>query len=591
MDFSAYFAENIHMSLFKKTTVLLLLGLVLTPSVGFAADPPTPSGASAEVLERKFREETSLRLLEKPVHEGEIEESEKPSHEGPDSRPFFVRKIYLSVSPAVRAYTEDGGLFDLQILKESEKQAFFSRYENRKVTLREIRELNQQIEAAYRLRGYFAVIYLPSQRVENQELHLEVVVARMGDLHIEGQRYFSKKRIQRYWRLRPLERLRYDKIQASLRRMNENPDRVVRSILKAGKEPGKTDVYLQVQDQFPLHAGYSFDNQGVKVSGHHRHGFTARNNNLLGLDDILLVGTSFGQDFGALFFQHVLPVSTIGTKLITGFSHAQVTPQKEFAEFGINGISQTYSAEVRQDIFVRERSALNARLGFAFKEKRTKIQNSTTVRDRLRVLHAGAEYQRADKTGFWRADQEMSFGLSPHGDRAEFTSSQGETSFVKYGYQFRRTQKLPWGTQAVINFEGQLTPDKLTPQEQFFLGGADTVRGYPESDYGSDQAALVKLEYLIPSFFVPEDWTLPYGIGSFRNALQWVTFLDYGYGYTRSPLSTQDRSRSLLGIGGGVRLRLRQNIYAGLEWGFALAHEPLSEVGRQQLHFRLQCDV
>ncbi|MBI4711053.1 MAG: hypothetical protein HY767_01110, partial [Candidatus Omnitrophica bacterium] len=165
----------------------------------------------------------------------------------------------------------------------------------------------------------------------------------------------------------------------------------------------------------------------------------------------------------------------------------------------------------------------------------------------------------------------------------------------KYTYSMTRVIKLPWRTKSVWDLQGQLTPDKLLPQEQMFLGGARSIRGYPESDYGADQALQSRLDYLLPPYGMPDTWKLPFDNVPLKDQLNAIGFFDVGYGRVHDPSvvdesvtnsgNSEKRADFLMGVGGGFELRFRSNISARMEWGIPLGDKPITEAGDSQLHF------
>ncbi len=551
--------------------------LFCTPVQAQAADEPRlPSGASAEVvdsqIQENMREEINRFAAPQPV------EIKKDEDKTPvlDSRPFYVKSIVLS-----------GDL----IIPETEYLPVLRAYEARELTFKDVRELMDKIEEVFRARGYLAVVSLPPQKMEDQEIRMELIISRMGTLSVEGNRWFNERLIRRHWNIPEGEYLKYDSIREAAMDMSGNPDRLVRPVLKAGKEKRTTDIVLKVEDHFPVHADFTFDNQGVKLTGEKRFGFMVRHNNFLGLDDTLLVGTSFGKRFGALFANYSVPVTQFGTSLTGNYSHAQVNPKKEFESLGINSVSDTYGIGLRQDLFQTERFSGNLSTNFNFKEKHTRILSAVTSWDKARVLDFGAGLQARDSWGATSLFQVVSFGMPIRGDGHPLASRGGEHSFIKYHANLSRQLKMPWKTYFTANGEIQLSPDRLLPQEQIFMGGAESVRGYPESDYGADQGTILQIEYWVPTSFFPETWHLPYDKAALRNRLKFLAFFDQGYGRVRSPTSTEVKSSYLVGTGFGGDFAFRDNVSLRIEWGFRLGDRPATEGGDNQLHFRLRSGI
>ncbi len=528
-------------------------------------------GASAAVQESKIRDQAQAQLFQPQVAKP-VAFEEDPDLEAPATGPsFFIKKIIL-----------DGDV----TLDRSEYEPLLKQFEGREIRFDELQKLISVLEQMYRAKGYIAVVLLPPQKMENQEVHLKTVTSRMGGLSIENNRYFAKWRTLSYWRILKGDVLLYDKIRQNVMDMNENPDRTVKPILKAGAEKGTTDVVLDVEDHFPGHFGYSFDNQGVKLTGKDRQGFTLRNNNFLGLDDTFLIGTTFGKAFGALFLYHVIPISNFGTKFIWSFSHAQVNPKKEFSIYGINGTSETYSLALQQRVIRTDKYSGNVQLGFDFKEKHTSTMSVTTAWDKERVISFTGDLQARDRWGGWGLGQGFYFGLPTFPDDWALASGGGVQSFFKYTYSLTRVTQLPWRTKALWDVQGQLSPDELLPQEQMFLGGARSIRGYPESDYGADSALQSRLDYLLPPYGMPDQWKLPFDTVPLKDQLNAILFWDTGYGRMHDPAAdSENRSDFLMGIGGGFELRFRKSLSARLEWGVPVGNNPITEGGKSQLHF------
>ena len=528
-------------------------------------------GASAAVQESKIRQQAEQNLM-RPKGEKPLSLDQDETAETADTGPsFLVTKIIL-----------DGDV----LLEPPEYEPFLAKLEGREVRFSEIQKLIRVLEQLFRTKGFIEVVLLPPQKMKDQEIHLKVVTSRMGKLSVENNRYFMNWRTRSYWKTRPGAVLLYKEIRSSVMDMNENPDRVVKPILKAGEEQGTTDVILNVEEQFPIHGGYSFDNQGVKLTGKDRQGFTVRNNNMLGLDDTFLIGTTFGKAFGALYLYHVIPVSNFGTKFIWSISHAQVNPKKEFSIYGINGTSETYSLALQQRVIRTEKYSGNVQLGFDFKEKHTSQQSVTTVWDKERVLSLSGNFQSRDGWGGWAMGQGIYFGLPTFGDGWALASGGGVQSFFKYTYSLTRLTQLPWRTRAVWDVQGQLSPDQLLPQEQMFLGGANSIRGYPESDYGADQALQSRLDYYLPPYGMPAEWKMPFDNTPLKEQVNALIFYDTGYGRVHDPAAdSEKRSDFLMGVGGGFELRWRKYVTARLMWGVPLGDKPITEAGKSQVHF------
>lgn len=540
----------------------------------FAAneDRAIDAGASPAVQLAKIDDQAKKKLFQPRAAKPVAFEEEKAPVTPMTGPSFFVKKIILEGD---------------RMLDPTEYEPFLHKYENREVHFAELQKLINILEQLFRAKGFIAVVLLPPQKMENQEIHLKAVTSRMGVLSIERNRYYASWRTRAYWKIREGDILRYDKIRQGVMDMNENPDRTVKPILKAGAEKGTTDVVLDVEDHLPLHAGYSFDNQGVKLTGKDRQGFTLRNNNMLGLDDTFLVGTNFGKAFSALYLYHVIPISDFGTKFIWSFSGARTDPKKQFSIFHIHGTSETYSLALQQRVIRTDKYSGNVSLGFDFKEKHTLTQGVTTAWDKERVISLKGDFQARDRWGGWSMSPGFYAGLPTFGNGWHLASGHGQQSFIKFTGALTRLTMLPWRTRAIWDVQSQLTHSKLLPQEQMFLGGANSVRGYPESDYGADSAVQSRLDYMLPPYGMPEKWKMPFDDSPLKDQLNAILFFDAAYGRAHDPAGTTERADFLAGLGGGFELRFRKNVTARMQWGIPVGDKPITEAGKSQLHFTL----
>jgi hypothetical protein len=156
------------------------------------------------------------------------------------------------------------------------------------------------------------------------------------------------------------------------------------------------------------------------------------------------------------------------------------------------------------------------------------------------------------------------------------------------------TQELAW------RFAGQTSlGTRVIPQVEGVLGGASTVRGYPQSIVSGDSFVNASLEYRyhIPlGFHSVVPWQIPW-FGVFRPGpdaslrmpdwdLVLSTFSDWGKVYNASKV-VGEYNDSLASLGLGIEVIVRRNFSVRLDYGFALIAVPTSNVsvGDGEAHF------
>ena len=529
-------------------------------------------------VDRPVREEAEERLLTPSPKEPKIEE-EKPEQEIIEEGPVvFMKDINIEGAESVSVKS---------------LSPIIKKYENREVGMSTLGVLCGEIEREYLRQGYIAVCFLPQQEVKDGRVTLRVIEARMGELVIEDQKYFNEDSLLAFWSTRPGEVLNYDKLSRNLQLYNKNPDREVSAVLYAGKTPLTTDVKLETETHFPIHPIFTIDNEGVVSTGKDRYGFGVRDNDFLFTGDVLLAGYTFGRDFSGIYAYHSVPITNFGTTVMYGYSRSRADPKKEFEQFGIKSIADNTSVFVYQDLYKKSKYLGEAFVGMDFKDKTTWTTDGTYSRDRLRVLRAGANLIHRFKEFTTYIRPEISQGLNIFGAcrTSELTSREAGNVFTKFKLDVKQRIILPLEMQMVLNFSGQIASEKLTPQEEFLLGGINSVRGYPSGDFLADNAYQANVELLIPAYFIPETIKVPFLEDSLRNSITGLVFFDYGYGMKLGAASYEERDMSLASFGAGVRIKLFKKTYLRLEWGFPVGDNPVTETAASRFHFSLNYEI
>lgn len=556
------------MILLKNIKFIFLLLVVVIPFSILAQ--PNIEQATREV-DRSVREKIEEKVVPSPEKKEAREEEPEVKPEGPT---FFVKEIVL----------EGCESFSQEDFKE-----IIVKYENREVAFNEIETLAKEIEKDYLRRGVIAACFIPPQEIKSGAIKLQVIEAKMGELEITDHRFFNKQRIAYYWAVEPGEVLRYDKISRSLQHVNRNPDRQAKVTLYAGKEPQTTDILVDVDTKFPVHLTGSFDKEGTVSTGKHRKGMGVRHNNFLGIDDTLITGYSWGQSFNGKYVYHTVPISPFGTSVMYGYSYSKSLPQKDYGLDCIISRAKNSSLFLHQDMYDQDNYMGEWYLGLDIKDKNTTTRTGTSTYDRLRVLRLGSTCIVRGQKSVSSFKSEVSQGLNSFGARSrDVLSSRGaKNTFTKTIVSAQHKHSLPWDLQLSLNLENQLSFDVLTPQEEFALGGIDSVRGYPSADYLADNAVQMNAELLIPSFYIPQKIRIPWEKNSLKDNTTTLVFFDYGWGKRRGARDQENWSRNLYSVGAGIRTRIFNQALLRLEWGVPLGDDTLTEHNETRLHVSL----
>jgi hemolysin activation/secretion protein len=542
-----------------------------------SAQPPSPAGieqATREV-ERAVPSEKIERKMTTPSRKPpEIEE--EAIEEEPKGTSFFLEKVQL---------------LGVESLDTEDFDPIIDEYVGREITLPELEALAKKIERKYLKEGFIAACVIPHQDVKSGVVNLQIFEARMGELIINKTKFSFENRLRYYWEPKKGEVLEYAKISRSLQFMNKNPDRYVRATLIAGDEPKTTDIILDPQENFPVHLTLSLDREGAPSTGKLRSGIGFVHNNLLGFDDMLIGGFTGGKDFGGGYVYYKLPITDYGTSIVASYSQTRSSPKKEYSVFEINSRLDNTSVSVHQDLYYKDTYKGEINFGVNASDKGTSWTGGTLIHDKLRTFKLGGllvEYGKGDIT-YLRPS--FTQGLNMLGARrpSEYTTRGASNVFSKFTLEGGFRKGLIRGLQANISGKAMLAGEKLATQEEMYLGGIDSIRGYPAGDFAADNAFSVTNEILIPaSIFLPENFKFAYGANSIGDEITGVLFADYGYGIKRNASDTEISKRKFASAGAGVRIKVFNFGTLRLEWGFPIEGPgdlPLTEFSRSRFHF------
>jgi hypothetical protein len=305
----------------------------------------------------------------------------------------------------------------------------------------------------------------------------------------------------------------------------------------------------------------------------------------------------FGDHFNGRYGYHNIPISSFGTSLLYGASTSFSAPKKDFDQYDMRSYASNENGSIHQDLYKGDQYIGEVFMGFDFKDKVVYANsggpdspnNAGTInKDRVRVLSIGGTFVKRTSDSALYISPEFDqgiriFGASPACN--PYASNDASNVYSKFLLGINERSRLPLGIQSNIKIRTQFAEEKLTPQEQYSLGGIDSIRGYPASDYSADTAFLASYELLIPAIVIPSKFKMPYSEQTLKDWTTGVLFIDYGHGLQRD----DRRARDMTGIGMGLRFNVYDMATLRLEWAWPVGDKPLSsgEAGAARFHMAL----
>lgn len=488
-----------------------------------------------------------------------------------DSTRFFVSRIEVEGA---------------HLLSEGEIGKLVNPWQGQIVSLADLDRVAMGIQQEYHQRGYVSTqAFLPPQDIVDGQVRIQVVEGHVGQIAIEGNRYYRARVVARTLEQQPGDLFNLKTLQDDLNRSNRLNRFKLKATLRPGEMPGETDVRIQVAEPPPLQITGMFNNQGRPFIGVNRWGSELNLYSVTGNDDRLTLQWQEADGTRILLGSYAVPLNRRGTEIGASFatSHVDVDLGIE-GQPSITGRAINYGLSVSQPLD-RDR-VWTADAGFNWRRVESFFDGDLTARSDIRSLQAGLNFNKYDRFGRTFSRVQLTYGPQWMGARDKFW--KGEAFLT-------RLITLPKDNLLILRATGQYSRQPLPGAEGFQIGGAFNVRGYSEGLLLGDRGYTLGLEHRWPVPFLKR--IAP----KMASRTQGVFFLDVGQAWLDKdnpgfiPGRSDKPSQTLLaGAGVGLRTQLTNHLqgYVDLAWGL-LDRQELEPLGqpRMRIHFGLRAHM
>ncbi len=455
------------------------------------------------------------------------------------------------------------------------------------------------LESLYHNKGYKTVaVDIPEQDVVNGVVYLQVTEGKVSRLRVKGSRYFSLGKIkQAIPELAEGSVPNLPKMQQQLAELGrQSGDRKIIPIMRAGKTPGTLEVDLKVKDKLPLHGSVGINGRNSQNTTRTRLVTNISYDNLWqrfhSASFMFLTSPENNNEVEVFSGTYVLPVMDNSTRLamyvVNSASNTNAISQAGSGGANIIGTGDIYGLRLIKAFPSSPSFIHSATLGVDYKSFSTdlpgvkKYVNYLPFSARYNTQFRGSEYQAGLNLG-------VNFSLRDliDNDTAKFDSTnndKGQRNGARPNYIYLTLDgnfnyRLPWEMALQGRFATQIADSPLISYEQFFMGGATSVRGYFESQALADDGVMGSLELHSPRL-APDDW-------SFVNKLNGLVFFDAARGWIKQALPGQESTVSLYSAGVGMRFKLWRYMVGQLDWAWPLKANGDIRSGESRLHFNV----
>ncbi|WP_027707262.1 ShlB/FhaC/HecB family hemolysin secretion/activation protein [Zooshikella ganghwensis] len=470
-------------------------------------------------------------------------------------------------------YVENDIFFDeLKQIVDEEVANHQNNQEAAQLTIGQLQVIADKLTLYYRSHGLvLAQVYIPVQEVKNNIVEFNVLEGKLGKVFANDNNHYTDEQI-----LKPFSKLLNKPVSAkemeeALLLLNDYPGLTVGGMFTTGQQVGTADLKAMTLEEKWYSGRLLFDSSGSKYTGKDRYLTELNFYNLAGLVDTLsLQLLQTDRPSNSVYWSFRYELQAFNPRNYVGISSSQnkFDVGSELQALGLEGYSTQHEVYWRH-VFKRSRNLnIYGRLGLALKESETKTKTDFTLgTDKLTVLTAQLSFDHVDKKyaginlgsisysqgfdGLLGAMEDKS--LSSDGDHSSRRKSNGDYvggKFSKWNLELARVQALNEDQTLTFNFKGQYTKDSLVSLEQYSMGGPNSVRAYPASEFLVDKGYFASLEWNVGFPFIGDNET--YNGKRWKDMINFSVFVDHAEGWLNDPLDNEEEKKSLSGVGVGM---------------------------------------
>lgn len=524
--------------------------------------------------------------------------SADPAADSVTEKPFYIRRYKIKGASKLKPVDVEGAVYPFM------GPACF------------ISHVNQACEAlqkTYHDAGYTLVrVTWPPQDGKNGVITLEVSEGKVGRLRVKGAKFFLPDKIKNQVpSAAEGEVLNFNRFKAEILALNRHPDRQVTPDVRPGIDPGTWDVDLNVKDKNPLHGSvelnnrYSPDTTELRVNGGLSYSNLWQAGHTLGFN--FQVAPERLEDAAVFSGYYVMPLNDSTSLMLTGTK--QDSDINTLGGSSVGGRGYVLGARLNFTLptgppFAEKPSYFHTlSAGFDFKHFDEDVTfggetQATPIEYFPFSLNYGGTW--LGKTHSTDINAGLTAGLRGLGsDAYEFDNKRylAGGNFLAVRGDLAHTHDLPGGMEIFAKVQGQLASRPLINSEQFSGGGLGTARGYLESTVLGDNALAGSLELRSPSLINRSKPADPASQGSLadipaprKDEWRFYLFADAATLTLNDPLPGQTDQDSLVSVGAGSRISLRDHFHASLDAGLPLRDAGVVQDGDWLVTFRLWTD-
>ncbi len=461
-------------------------------------------------------------------------------------------------------------------------------------SIADVEAARQALEQAYHQAGYQTVLVdIPEQDVSGGIVRLAVTEGRIEFLQVSGSRYFSLGRIRAA--VPSLASGAVPRMTAVATELDalalKSRDRTVTPILRAGRRPGTVAAELRVKDSLPLHGSVEINSRSSVNTSAMRIIGSLRYDNLwqrYHSASLQYQTAPLERDVEVWAGTYLLPLGESDWRLaLYGIGISSESPVAASGALAVVGTGTIFGGRLMRTLPTIGPVSHSLSLGVDYKDFAQSIVlvGADTQDTPISYLPFNARYdanwQHGTHGRTWFG-AELDFSVRGLGnDQQEFEDKRflARSNYLYLTGEVGHEQVLPRQLMLAARITGQVADSPLISNEQYAMGGAESVRGYHETEVLGDDGVGLSFELRSPNLAGDKhDW---------MHQLQLLSFVDGARVWIKSPLPDTPASLDLASVGFGIRFESQRYFVADLDWAYPLLETEEVDRGDQRLHLKV----
>lgn len=445
----------------------------------------------------------------------------------------------------------------------------------RALSFSELQALAARVQEYYHAQGYLVSrVVIPRQDIgADRVLELRVLEGALGAVEVSGNRRYSDDRVEAVLQqneLSPGQPFRISDLERALVRLNQVNGISATSALRAGEVAGSTDIEVVVEEERRVTGSVEVNNFGNKSTGEIRIVPSVALPNFTGRGDLASLFGVFAPEESGLYFaqaSYATPIGYRGWAASGYFSHGNYQVGREFEALEIEGDNSAAGIGLSYQMIRSARFSMTFDGWFEASDIEQTMLGTTSSEDKIRKLRLGVNLDRRDLRGrtivsahLHQGLGEMLGGMESNSTLSSRSFGGADNNFTKFVASVTRLQSLRPNLFLVGHLAMQYAVDSVVAGEQIFIGGANSVRGHPQSAFSGDDGFVVNVE-------------ARYSILPNSSRYQLAAFLDHGEVHIKRPVIGQDSWHRISGTGIGGRATVFEDLELRLDLGIPLGEK------------------